>query len=122
MLRNRKGFTLLELIVVIVVAALLAAIAIPTFNGIRAKAEEEAGKQEAAAFVKSVNGLAAFTLEKDAMSYTDDALAELPEAANFAPNPSNDGGVFTATNEIDVTISCSTAVDYCTVVGLAVSN
>ena len=112
MLRNRKGFTLLELIVVIVVAALLAAIAIPTFNGIRAKAEEEAGKQEAAAFVKSVNGLAAFTLPKDATDYTDDALAELPEAADYDAGTA--GGTFTATNGVQVQISCPTTVDYCT--------
>jgi prepilin-type N-terminal cleavage/methylation domain-containing protein len=112
MLRNRKGFTLLELIVVIVVAALLAAIAIPTFNGIRSKAEEEAGKQEASAFVKSVNGLAAFTLPKDATDWTDEALAELPDAADYDAGTA--GGEFTATNGIRVQISCPTTVDYCT--------
>jgi len=39
-LRKRKGFTLIELIVVIAILAILAAIAIPTFIGTLAKANE----------------------------------------------------------------------------------
>ena len=41
MRRNKKGFTLIELIVVIAILAILAAIAIPTFSGITASADQK---------------------------------------------------------------------------------
>jgi len=41
-LRRRKGFTLIELIVVIAILAILAAIAIPAFSGTLAKAKTRA--------------------------------------------------------------------------------
>lgn len=41
-LKNRKGFTLIELIVVIAILGILALIAIPRFAGIRGRAEAQA--------------------------------------------------------------------------------
>ncbi len=41
-LRNRKGFTLIELIVVVAIIAILAAIAIPSFLNLRADANDKA--------------------------------------------------------------------------------
>jgi hypothetical protein len=94
MLKNKKGFTLLELIVVIVVAGLLAAIAIPSFNNVKTEAKKQAGFQEAAAFVKSVNALAAFTTANDASTKADVAADELGGSACYTNSK------FVATNGV----------------------
>lgn len=44
---NKKGFTLVELVIVIAVIAILAAVLIPTFGGVINNARESAAKQEA---------------------------------------------------------------------------
>ena len=44
---NKKGFTIVELVVVIAVIAILAAVLIPTFSGITTKAKKSAALQEA---------------------------------------------------------------------------
>ena len=44
---NKKGFTIVELVVVIAVIAILAAVLIPTFSGVTARAQETARDQEA---------------------------------------------------------------------------
>ena len=44
---NKKGFTIVELVIVIAVIAILAAVMIPTFSGIIKKANESAALQEA---------------------------------------------------------------------------
>ena len=44
---NKKGFTIVELVIVIAVIAILAAVLIPTFSGIVEKANESAALQEA---------------------------------------------------------------------------
>jgi len=103
MLQNRKGFTLLELIVVIVVAGVLAAIAIPSFNAVKTKTKENAAIQEAKAFAKEITGLAAFTTAEDASDFTDEADAD--SAGSYA------NGVYTATNglTVDITVSGDSA-------------
>ena len=44
---NKKGFTIVELVIVIAVIAILSAVLIPTFGGIIDKANESAALQEA---------------------------------------------------------------------------
>ena len=44
---NKKGFTIVELVIVIAVIAILSAVLIPTFGGITQKAQASAAKQEA---------------------------------------------------------------------------
>ena len=44
---NKRGFTLVELIIVIAVIAILATVLIPTFNGVIKKAKASAALQEA---------------------------------------------------------------------------
>ena len=44
---NKKGFTIVELVIVIAVIAILSAVLIPTFGGVTGKAQEAARDQEA---------------------------------------------------------------------------
>ncbi len=46
-LKNKKGFTIVELVIVIAVIAILAAVLIPTFGNIINNAKESAAMQEA---------------------------------------------------------------------------
>ncbi len=58
--KNRKGFTLIELIVVIAILAILAAIAIPTFSGITSEADakvELANARNLATAINAYNNL-----------------------------------------------------------------
>ena len=50
---NRKGFTTVELVIVIAVIAILATVLIPTFSSLISKANESAALQEASALQKN---------------------------------------------------------------------
>lgn len=50
---NKKGFTIVELVIVIAVIAILAAVMIPTFSGMVTKANESAALQDAEATFKN---------------------------------------------------------------------
>ena len=54
---NKKGFTIVELVIVIAVIAILAAVLIPTFTGIITKANQSAVTQTAAALYKEAYAL-----------------------------------------------------------------
>ena len=55
---NRKGFTIVELVIVIAVIAILAAVMIPTFGGIIKTANASAEMQKVAAAYKEAYALA----------------------------------------------------------------
>ena len=52
-MKNRKGFTIVELVIVIAVIAILAAVLIPTFSGVIQKSNASAALQEATSVMKS---------------------------------------------------------------------
>lgn len=55
---NKKGFTIVELVIVIAVIAILAAVLIPTFSGIVETAQESAAMQKVTAAYKEAFALA----------------------------------------------------------------
>lgn len=57
MLKSKKGFTLIELVMVIVILAILAAVAIPRFIDLKASASEATAKGVASAIVGSATML-----------------------------------------------------------------
>jgi type IV pilus assembly protein PilA len=56
--RDERGFTLVELMVVVLIIAILIAIAIPTFMGFRRRADEVAAKSSANLAIKVAKSLA----------------------------------------------------------------
>ena len=55
---NKKGFTIVELVIVIAVIAILAGVLIPTFSGIVEKANKSAALQKATASYKEAYAIA----------------------------------------------------------------
>ena len=54
---NQKGFTIVELLIVIVVIAILAAITIVAFNGIQNRSKTSAGQSQANSIVKKLEAI-----------------------------------------------------------------
>lgn len=81
-LRNKKGFTLVELIVVLVILAILAAILIPSLSGYIQKANDRANMAEARSALMACQTLASESYGKNGAPAVDPAtaktLAEVP--------------------------------------------
>ena len=77
-LNNKKGFTLMEMLIVVAIIAVLVAIAIPVFNGALTKSKEAA----------DVANIRAAYAEWQVAILTDEAgfLAELPDSATLNYN------------------------------------
>jgi type IV pilus assembly protein PilA len=113
MLRKRRdeegGFTLIELMVVVLIIAILLAIAIPTFLGARQRAQDRAAQS---------NLRNAFTTEKvyytDNQAYTDDvsALSDLEKSLEWVNTGTPTAGSREVLVDVDSTSGavCLTAV------------
>ena len=90
---NKKGFTIVELVIVIAVIAILAAVLIPTFSGVVAKANESSAKQLAA------NAIKASLLMTDVATLPDKTLVIVDSDKNTKSN--FDYGYIYTGNSID---------------------
>ena len=110
---DEEGFTLIELMVVVLIIAILIAIAIPTFLGARNRAQDRGAQS---------NIRNAFTAEKtsytDASQYSNDATTTLP---GIEPSlhwfKDEIPGAGNQTNEVSVTTSTATNTNDTVVVG-----
>ena len=76
---QRKGFTLLELIAVIVILGVLAALAFPSFSTVKSKSTEKTAISSAEGIVRDARALAALDGAVLSDSYVDQAGAETSE-------------------------------------------
>jgi type IV pilus assembly protein PilA len=53
--KNKKGFTLIELIVVVAILAILAAVAVPSFIGLQSKAQQGVEISDASSLAGAIN-------------------------------------------------------------------
>ena len=116
-IRNQKGFTLIELMVVAVILAIISAIAVPIYNGYR----QEAQAQEAYMTLAQVADLCIGKAIKNIETGNDSAitLAQPTDGQYFTYDDpgdtacTTDGGTFTATGNtgavdgLDLTVTVS---------------
>lgn len=79
-IRSRKAFTMIELIVVIVIIGILAAIAVVGYGAVIDRAELEAAEQTGLSVGKEAIALAAFDHGTDPYTQVDEALADIDGA------------------------------------------
>ncbi|HPR40232.1 MAG TPA: prepilin-type N-terminal cleavage/methylation domain-containing protein [Oscillospiraceae bacterium] len=91
-MRNKKGFTLMELLIVVAIIAILAAIAIPTFSSSLQKAKDAADEANARSMYAAV-----------AMSFMTDDTFNPPADADAALSMTYDGTTYTFNEVPDIT-------------------
>ena len=98
-LKNRKGFTLIELIVVIAIIAILAAVLIPQFAGFTTRANDKAAISSTRTVLTAVNAILAenptttLTTLTEANTEIPKMTGKLPSGATFSVASIGDTGV-----------------------------
>lgn len=135
-----KGFTIVELLIVIVVIAILAAISLVAYNGIRERAQassiasELKATKKAFLAYKETTGASSWWMDTDATALTGGSNPEIasiisaqPEFRNFLQNAPNTSGLGTSSgwrydNDGDTYNGCSAATSGVNLAVSAVTN
>ena len=112
-IKNTKGFTLMEMLIVVAIIAILVAIAIPTFTAQLEKAREAADianirSKYSEAMVNYLDGKAGASAETPEMTQTKAGWASLtwPEYLGAKVEPEK-GDIVTVTVEKEGTVKCT---------------
>lgn len=107
--KNQKGFTLIELIVVIAILGILAAIAIPRLAGFTDKANKSAAATEARTILTAYSTLVAENPNVDLSTVSDAELEALTgELDGTISTPVNNNGKISFTyTKGSITITCT---------------
>ena len=102
MRNNKKGFTIVELVIVIAVIAILAAVLIPTFSSITQSAKESAAQQQAKSGLNAVLALTGGSMPSGTIfAVTDDDDAEADYWFEYANNKLQITEIGTHTQKLD---------------------